>query len=436
MPDISYYKHFLRALISMLFGSYDITLDAFIKMIKHNLSPDKKVINYENWLGKIADKILAKRGLNIEFTNVSNYPAKILILNTELYDTGGHTELAVRYTKAFREDYPINIYLTNSSIRSIQTFENLKKCIELKELANDYYISAPDIKMEDKVFEAFSYIINNKITTINANIHMQDAVGAIVLYLVKKYTNININFWNHAEHFYSLGFNFSDTIFTRLKGGSPQTPYLKNCKKTVYVPFLMEEDFKKFPEDDFINEKIKLEIPDGAFITLTGCSMKKLCNEYFYMIRDVLSENKNIYHIFICSMSDKAKEKLIKKYKLDKNRFKIIDFTNNFDFYIQLSDLYIDSFPQGGALTLVDYIRYSKPVIIKINKKEPIRSFEDYLYDGYEFAFETSEGMKKGVLQLANDKKLYYDTSKKVKDYYDKEYSPLSVKEKYKKYIR
>lgn len=421
MPDISYYKHFLRAVISMSLGKYDITLDAFIKMIKHNLSPKNRIINYDNWIKYVTEKIIKEKNLQFQNIDVSNLPKKNCIICTELYDTGGHTELVVRDLQQHGKEYPIFVYLTNSFLREKEKMEQIEKSKIIKELAQDYYISDKNISMTDKVFELYNYIVDNKITNAVCMFHMQDAVSCAVLYLIKKYTNIEIDFCNHGDHHYSLGTTFADKIYTRVKNGHALTPYLKNNTKVVYGTFVLDGNINHYDNELFIQKREELGIPKDAFITLTGCSLHKLCPDHFKMIHTMLEQNKNIHHIFICTMDEKKKQKLKKKYKLDK-RFIIIDYVPNFDFYIQLSDLYVDSFPQGGALTLVDYIKHSKPVIIKINKKEAIRSFEEYLYPNYEFAFDTSKGMLEGITKIANDKELYKQMQEKVHEHFLKTY--------------
>ena len=96
--------------------------------------------------------------------------------------------------------------------------------------------------------------------------------------------------------------------------------------------------------------------------------------------------------------------------------------TPEFEKFIQISDLYIDSFPQGTALTLIDCIKHKKPVVIKINEKDPIRSFEEYLYPNYEYAFKTSKGMFNGISKLANDKNEYEKTSENVWHFFKNKY--------------
>ena len=97
MPSISYFRHLIRAVFYQMTGNYDMIFDAFIKMTKHNMSPNSKFINYDLWIKNITEKIIEKKDLHFCSVDVSTYPKKICILNTELYDNGGHTELVLRY---------------------------------------------------------------------------------------------------------------------------------------------------------------------------------------------------------------------------------------------------------------------------------------------------------------------------------------------------
>ena len=420
MPDISYYVHFVVGTISWLLKKYDVTLLALSKMIKHNISPKNRIINYDLWVKNIIDNIIKKLSLNFSNVDVSIYEKKICILNTELYDTGGHTELLVRHLQ-LHSDEKTCVFLTNTFCRTQESINKLEKVKIIKELAENCYISNENTSLSNKIFEAYNYIIDNNITNVICNFHMQDAVSCAVLYLLKKYTNVEIDFWNHADHYYSLGTTYADRIYTRTKNGKACTPYLADNKKVVGGTFVLDSHINSYSKDDILQKRRELGIPDDAFVTLTGCAFYKVGSDYFKMMHKILEENKNIYHIFICSLRDRKKQKLRKKYKLNE-RFIIIDFVPNFDFYIQLSDLFVDSFPQGSALTLVDYIKHSKPVVIKINKKEPIKSFEEYLYPDYEYAYETPKGMIEGVTKLANDKNLYKKMQIKVHEYFEKTY--------------
>ena len=218
-----------------------------------------------------------------------------------------------------------------------------------------------------------------------------------------------------------MGTTFADRIYTRVKDGCALTPYLKNNKKVVGGSFVFDNDINHYDNELFDKKRSEFGIKKNAFITITGCNYKKVGEEYFRMIKKMLELNKNIYHIFVCTLDEKEKQKIRNKYRLGE-RFIITDFIPNFDFYIQLSDLYIDSFPQGSALTLVDFIKHSKPVVIKVNEKEPVRSFEEYLYDNYEYALKTPKEMLNGILELAGNKDKYNEISQKVQKFFEEKY--------------
>ena len=190
-------------------------------------------------------------------------------------------------------------------------------------------------------------------------------------------------------------------------------------------PFIIDmNNLKILPKNEISKIKQNLNIDKNMFVTLTGCSTRKLNNQYYSLIKKMLKENKNITHILV---TDPKKHNLIRKKIGEKSRLILLDFCPNFDEYIQLADIYIDSFPQGSALTLVDCIKYKKPVIVRANLKEPIRSFEEYLYPNYPYTCTTNKEMLAKINKIANDKKEYEEISKKVYEHcvktYAKEYS-------------
>ena len=402
-----------------------------MKLIKCDYKPNKKIINYDNIVANITDKLFAKKSFKFEFIDISNYSPKILILNSEIYDAGGHTECALRYIKTFNNDYPIYFYLTNVFCRNSDIGAPVKSQI-IKENVKEYYESSADKRIDERIIELYKYILANKITTINVNIHENDVTACAILYLIKKYTNINIIFWNHADHFYSLGTNFADKILTRCKNGKPITPYLYKQNNALFLPFLIPE-YKKEINDNLREE---LNIPNNAIITLTGCGIHKLGTRYFELIKQILDNNKNIYHVWVGNADEKIKTKLYKKYKLDSNRFIIKNITPDFNSYITMCDFYVDSFPQGSALTLIDCIQMKKPVVIKINKQNKFKSFEEYLYKNYELAASDEKEMLSMILKLAEDKTFYNQMQEKVYNHFQNTYSAKTTKSLYEELIK
>jgi len=428
-------KYLIILYISKKNKNYDTVLKMYKKIISLDLAPTYKKVNYNLSIFNIAKEIFKKKNIKMNDIKIEFSQPKVLILNSEIYDTGGHTELALRYIEAFKDEYLIDFYLTTIGKSSNESAPVKSKFI--KKIVNNYYESPQNLGFDEKVIELYHYIINQNITTIYVNMHMFDTVACAVLGVLKKYTNINIIFWNHGDHWYSLGTDFADIILTRIQNCQAITPYLKDKKNIVQPPFLeSSNEINKYSEIDINKIKEVLNIPVGAFITMTGCGLGKLNDEYFALIKNILDKNENVYHLFICTMKDKKKREIKDKIGKNKERLIIINFVPNFDFYIQLSDLYVDSFPQGSALTLVDCIKHAKPVVIKVNKTEPIKSFEEYLYKDYEFACETSKLMEEKIYELINDKEKYKQISNKVRAFYCERYNIKKVKEIYRELFK
>ncbi len=418
-------KHLLKTLFYLQLSNFNKALKSCKMLVESDLTPFAKKVDYNKIVEKIADKMVACRKIELKEVNVSGCKTRVLLLNSEICDSGGHTQMAIQFAEAFGGEYEIFVYLTNVFDRKQETAP--VKSAVLQSLVAEYYKSQKS-RLDEKVAELYDYVVSRKITTINVNMHMQDVVSCAVLYLFHKFTNINIIFWNHGSHWYSLATGYTKNIICGYKNGEIITPYLRGQDNVISLPFLMTR--KEGAKMSKPNLKELLGIPQEAFVTLTGCVRQKLGAEYFELIRRILQSNERIYHIWVGGAGQSDAE-----CEINSKRFIKAEFSADFDSFIAACDLYIDSFPQGSALTLVDCIRQGKPVVIKINEKFRFKSFEEYLYEGYELASPTSEGMFAGVTRLASDKAFYSKMREKVLTHYKNTYTLEVVKPLYEKLI-
>lgn len=428
-------KYFTKSLVNLQFDNFDKFFKSYSRFVGCNMSPYKKLIDYDCIIEKAVKRFMKLKKIELERVDVSEYSNNVLILSSEIYDTGGHTKFAMEFLKLLK-DSEYNLYFCLTNVFLSKDVESAPINSEIiKGLVNDYYKLPPGYNAE-KILDIFNYIIEKKITTIIVNIHMFDALAAAVIYLVKKYTNIKIVFINHGDHRFSLATNYADTIVTRCKGGKAITPYLKD-KKNVH-PFIIPytTDKKEYEKSKYKEFCVKYGISQDAFITLTGCSKYKIGKDYFKVISRILKANKNIYHILITDMKVAKVKKFCKKYNIPDGRIINLNLTPDFDFYVQLADLYIDSFPQGSALTLLDCMKYSKSLVIKVNQNEGFKSFEQYIYDNYEGLAVTFDEVFKKVNLISSDKTMYNELSNKVYNYFIETYSYQSCLEKYKELIK
>ena len=429
MKLFSWIRHFLKLQIKIIKHDWGGCLEEYTKLAIRDNFPTKKILNYDERILNIAENFIKQeKGVLSPFSCKKN-THKIAILSSEIYDTGGHTELAIRYIEKNKSDEDIYFLLTAIN-QPAKISAPIKSKLIKNLVGNEKFVEFDSIpNFADKVLEIFEFITQNKFSTVKSNIHMHDAVGCAVLGLLHKFTNITIEFWNHGDHFFALGTSFADVIYSRTKNGQAISPYLKNNSKCKNGEFIIQYDKSKLLTKKEIDEiRTQLNIPQDAFVTLTGCQIEKVGAKYFNLINTLLKKNTNIWHLFITPSLSYA-EKILKKSFQNNPKVILISGTPEFEKYIQISDLYIDSFPQGAALTLIDCIKYKKPVLIKINKKEPIKSFEEYLYPNYDYAFETEKGMLNGILKLSTDKNAYQKTSENVWEFFKNKYGKGDINE-------
>ena len=423
--------YFLKLSFLYLKKDYEGILKNHCLLIRNNLAPYKKSINHDLFILKTAKKF--KLDILKHLPENPHQP-KIMLLMSDIYDSGGHTEVALRYIKAFKNEFPVYFCLSaldGSSCKKVHVKSDL-----IKSLCGGYFEAGQEMTPREKITFIYNNIIANKITTLYAIINPADSICCAVMGLIKKNTGIKIIFYNHASHCFSLGTEFADVILTRCRNSKPITPYLKNKTNALYIPFMSEPEQKKYSQKEIENFKKRLNIKNGAFVTLTGAPLHKTDTGYFKMISKILSEHKNVCHILAAKANAQMTKTISSFAGANKDRFIITPPVADFNMFAEISDLYIDSFPQGSALTLVDFIKHSKPVVIKKNFKNSLKSFELYLFEEYPYTCCDDSEMFEKISKLITDKTEYEKTCLAVKKHYISEYNIETVKNIHRKLIQ
>lgn len=410
------------------------TLSYFYKLILliscNNAS--SSYLKYDDFALQIGEKIFP----NLVVEKSRPCSNKLLILNSAIYDFGGHTEVALRLSNVLKNDFDItflvnNFFSINSEELAPVKTSLIKKIVKFVEFEPQTY--------EEKIKKLYSYIIDNQFSTIFVNIHPYDVISTVVLALIKKYTAIKICFFNHADHNFSLATSFADILITRLENNKPLVKYLKNNKKLVNVSFLEKTNQPSvYRKQDIDKKKEELGISQESFISLTGASFYKILSDsnqpYLKLINNLLKDNPTLVHIIIGNKYDNDKNiinKYIKKEFIDNKRLIILPPTSDFDFYINMADLFIDSFPQGSALTLIDCLRNKTVPIVKVNTRYPYKSFQCYLPKDYDYACKTPKEMHNKINYLIKNKNLLKSLQDELYSYYQDRYDIQKVKQFY-----
>lgn len=359
---------------------------------------------------------------------------KILFLATQLYDIGGHTKLLLNMISLFSGDTSTCLICTNSHGNASDYAPlTIKK---IKNTTCNYFEIDKNLDAIGRITAIQNMILRSRPTTIISFLHMDDSYAFIALDSLRRASNFDFIYLNHADHTFALGTYLADTILTRNKNGRPIAPYLKN-RKTIHLPFLLSNDQsqEEFSADAKKMLCCKHMLPADSKISLSSGPKHKFTKNYFTFLKKLLRENVELHHILITNVTENEKESILKEMKEAAERIRILDFTTNFDAYVQISDIFVDSFDQGAALTLVDCMRLQTPIIARKNTKNPVLSFEDYLPPGYKYVATCDEQMLKMCSQLLNDDSAYKEAQKVCFDFFKITYASDKAKNAYKNLI-
>ena len=373
-----------------------ISKDFSLKMPLNTQKMDERV-------KEVADKLPI-------LTNTEITGRGLIILATEIYDMGGHTECIKNIVSAIPEHIRVKVLLT----RIDSSFMYAPK--KIKEIASYTIIDGVQYSGSEwkiKIYELFNKIMQDKPKTILSFIHMDDSFGAALLSMLKR-AGINILYFNHGSHYPALGMSFADVILEGTETTEKITREQRGFKNTriVGLPYLKEADLPNFSIEEVEDIRKKLTVNINNILTMSGATSYKFFNEekteslYFDMIKRLLNKNHNMIHVVITNPFNYAE-----KIKFDEifsssdltSRVKILKNTPDYKILFKAADIFIDSFPISSALTQIDLLSLKVPNVVKINKENPIWTFHEYMPERYPYAFETIEGMECGIQDLIDN---------------------------------
>ncbi|MDR1656449.1 MAG: hypothetical protein LBT47_02685 [Deltaproteobacteria bacterium] len=332
-------------------------------------------------------------------------PMRICILATRTYESGGHTECILRLM-SFLADFEL-FFIECDSLYDDHTQGPDK----LRKMANraEIHLIHHQKDLGQTVAELYKTILETRARNLITFIHPHDAVSTAVLGLLKANTAVHVIYNVHADHLLNLGLSFGDAVLVgRQASQEALAQHLKRPPIIVSVSPSYDRTFI-FDDNDIEEEKQRLGLDSDNYVTLTGCPAYKIFRDtnlpYWRLIKRLLIAEPKLKHLFISSLTVDQRRSLNSLFDDAPELLERVVFLEpgpRFPLYINASDLFIDSFPLGSALTHIDVIREKRPTVIKIND-DPFLSFQDYLYDKYKFNCHTVDEMFDSIIYLLHN---------------------------------
>ena len=355
------------------------------------------------------DKRILELAPRIELQKVPVTPDRVAFLATELYDMGGHSKCLLEAAALLDSDYSEALFLTKPEATLANAPDTIKRIEKYS------YVGGCSLRFatwKKDVLSLFQQIFEYNPKVLFVFIHSDDVFGAMVVAMIRAYTNTKIFFSNHASHFPSLGISFADIILE----GMPTTAYVtqnfRKCKKTHICGMASKrlEDFIEYDADTILKYRKELGVSEDEFCTMSGGAAYKFfdseeASEYFCTVKKLLERNTNIKHVILSDFNQQQKD-FIHNFFSDgvwSKRLVILPTCSNYELAFSCADVFIDSFPVSSALTMIDLMRLKVPAVVKINRKNALLSFHEYQRVDYPYMFETAEGVLEGVERLLDD---------------------------------
>ncbi len=377
---------------------------------------------------KISD--ITKNYKNLLKCKINN--KRIAFLATKIYDMGGHTKWMRDMQKTFCNQYDEALFLTTTTTSrkaAPQTLEYIKKISDIVTF-RQFSCSA-----ERSIREIYDAIVSYAPKALFVFIHTDDFIATAVLALLKKHTKIKIFFVNHATHRPALAMSFADLVLEETPSSAYVTQNLRKIAQTHIVGLISkpEEENPHFTQAEIDKTRQKIGIPKGAICTMSGAASYKFFDDngsrYFGMVKKLLSEHQNVYHVVISKFRDFEAEIVKKMFENApvKNRLILLPYQENYELYFKSADLFIDSFPMSSALAFIDLMRLRVPYVVKINTENSALSFHEYQAKDFEYMYESIKDFYSGIEKLLADENLRKAMCEKNYQHYIENYEPKAA---------
>ncbi|MDO6764342.1 hypothetical protein [Agarivorans sp. 1_MG-2023] len=330
------------------------------------------------------------------------------VIATELYDSGGHSPILFNFVRSLEKDMSVQCLFTQLSGSKQNAPLRHRQLDDLAIVGGVDYQRMQFLKNANDIFQS---VVDGGSNIVFIFTHPHDMLAAAVVALLKKHTDIKVVYYNHADHLPNLAMSQADLVINFREPAIYITQHLRKLHKTTKLPLqsLAKTDTHYLSKVEQQQLRLKLGILKEEEFTLSGFDSHKIFSddnyEYLYLIKSLLVKRPKLKHLLISNLNSEQID-IVENIFADKpevrSRFLLQDMMPNFNELFQSCDLFIDSFPQGSALTHIDMMRNRKPTVVKKCVENGLYSFEEYLPANYPYAFETPEEMQKGIEYLLN----------------------------------
>ena len=358
--------------------------------------------------------------------------ANIAILTTKLRDRGGgDMRMIVEMSKLLKGQYNIRLFLTDMA-RSAKSGGRLMDFFQKEFSISGISTFASDIKKQVKVLA--EQIVRHNPRAVFVFIRPTDVWGAGVLSILKRETNIKIVYLAHAGERPNIGVSFADILPQASITGTRCCALERKVDRCITSASVLTNgsdilDFR-FTQEERDALRRRLGVEADQFLTVSGGEASKFfdsptSSEYFNTIKLFLDRNENVVHCILADFSRKQRHLIASVFAGSESmsRLRLHRRTAEYKKFFAAADVFLDSFPMSGAYTMIDLMGIGTPYVVKINRDEPLLSFQEYQSPDYPYMYSTAKEYMEGAEFLLKNPKARADAVDMNREHFERTFS-------------
>lgn len=361
------------------------------------------------------DHEIAERfsGLSVLPSSLSVTRPRVAILTTKLRDRGGGDMRWMEdVARLLKGKFDIGLFVSDFPRSRKAGGQVLRRFSEFCTVGG---IPTFPSDVENEVRDLARQISDFAPRVVFCFIRPTDLRAAAALSVLKRCTGIKVVYYLHASERPCVGVSFGDLLpqpspfLTRM---CVERRHVNRCLTSPSVLTCGSKDHETRDLTPAERQSVRRElgVAEENLMTLSGGEASKFFDspsesEYFVTIRQLLERNAEVTHVILADFSTRQKEVIDGLFAGCTARARLVlhGRTSQYERIFQSADVFLDSFPMGGAYTMLDLMRLGVPYVVKINAADPSRSFHEYQDPNYPYMFARVEDFLSGAERLLRD---------------------------------
>ncbi|MFT4662283.1 MAG: hypothetical protein ACI8XB_002572 [Patiriisocius sp.] len=344
----------------------------------------------------------------------------VVIITSGILEFGGLTQQVENLVKYFPENEKLVVWTTesfsNSNIDSDRG-KSISERAEIKKVDTD----------QNHIYgakEIVNWVENNKVKAFFYFLSPDDTTAFLLPSMLPGHKHILINVSHHVFCLGSFQFDAIVDVSDHYYHESVVEERSEQLHK-IYLSGRGElDDLQKIVKNDIRKD---LSIPEEAYLTVTvGNPNKSIWDSdqsYIHIIGKMLMESVDVHHLLIAKGMDKIKDLIVWHYPKVKNRIHVLNGTRDLIPTLKGCDLYLNSFPMGGALSSLDAIAASLAIVAIPAQREWFKISEITALSQDEYLSI--------IKMFVNDFEFRLEHAATLQEFYRENHQPIRVAEQY-----